>query len=118
MSKLHTMAPRCSTASVHWSEVNTLLSAEQLQRSVQVAGAQPRMTQVWSKLAAGSPLKLGVIGASVAMEGGCQERTRDIGAATLTACTEPSVGPFKRQVVISAGRGIAALCCRRSTGSI
>ena len=74
MSKLHTMAPRCSTASVHWSEVNTLLSAEQLQRSVQVAGAQPRMTQVWSKLAAGSPLKLGVIGASVAMEGGCQEQ--------------------------------------------
>ncbi len=60
--------------SVRWRASNTLLSDEQLGRSVQVDAAQPRMTRLWARLAAGKPIKLGVIGASVAMEGGCQSQ--------------------------------------------
>ena len=65
---------RPDAESVRWRASNTLLSDEQLGRSVHVDGAQPRMTHLWARLAAGKPIKLGVIGASVAMEGGCQSQ--------------------------------------------
>ena len=65
---------RPDAESVRWRASNTLLSDEQLGRSVHVDAAQPRMTHLWARLYAGKPIKLGVIGASVAMEGGCQSQ--------------------------------------------
>ena len=49
-----------------------LLANAQLTASLQHDGSEAAMARVWSKLDAGEPLRIGVLGSSVAMSGGCQ----------------------------------------------
>lgn len=49
-----------------------LLNNEQLSRSLQYDGSRNSMARVWAKLDSGKPLRIGVLGSSVAMSGGCQ----------------------------------------------
>jgi hypothetical protein len=49
-----------------------LLSEAQLRNSIQVDGADAAMARVWSRLQSGAPLRIGVLGSSVGMSGGCQ----------------------------------------------
>lgn len=48
------------------------LSESQLQRSLQADASKAAMEHVWSRLESGAPLRIGVLGSSVAMSGGCQ----------------------------------------------
>ena len=49
-----------------------LLSPAQLRRSLHVDAPELAMARVWRKLESGQPLRLGLIGSSVGMSGGCQ----------------------------------------------
>ena len=49
-----------------------LLSDAQLRRSVAVDASERAMARVLSKLESGAPIRIGVLGSSVAMSGGCQ----------------------------------------------
>ena len=49
-----------------------LLDGPQLQRSIQADASDAAMARVWRRLEAGQPLRIGVLGSSVAMSGGCQ----------------------------------------------
>jgi hypothetical protein len=49
-----------------------LLDDAQLVRSLQHDASEESMARVWAKLDAGKPLRIGVLGSSVAMSGGCQ----------------------------------------------
>ena len=49
-----------------------LLSDAQLGSSLAVDAAEPAMARVWSRLESGAPIRIGVLGSSVAMSGGCQ----------------------------------------------
>mmetsp|Transcript_11350 Transcript_11350/g.29016 ORF Transcript_11350/g.29016 Transcript_11350/m.29016 type:complete len:587 (-) Transcript_11350:41-1801(-) len=49
-----------------------LLSNDQLRNSLQVDASEASMQRVWSRLESGKPLRIGVLGSSVAMSGGCQ----------------------------------------------
>ena len=49
-----------------------LLSKAQLRSSLQVDASELAMQRVWRRLQSGKPLRIGVLGSSVAMSGGCQ----------------------------------------------
>ena len=49
-----------------------LLSEAQLRRSLQLNASDAAMARVWAKLESGAPLRIGVLGSSVGMSGGCQ----------------------------------------------
>ena len=49
-----------------------LLHHRQLRQSIQVDASDAAMVRVWRRLEAGQPLRIGVLGSSVAMSGGCQ----------------------------------------------
>ena len=49
-----------------------LLSDAQLSRSLQHEASPSTVASLWAKLDAGMPLRIGVLGSSVAMSGGCQ----------------------------------------------
>lgn len=49
-----------------------LLDDGQLNRSIQADASAAAMARVWSRLQSGAPLRIGVLGSSVAMSGGCQ----------------------------------------------
>ena len=51
-----------------------LLSKVQLRNSLQVDASEAVMRRVWTRLQSGAPLRIGVLGSSVAMSGGCQKQ--------------------------------------------
>ena len=49
-----------------------LLSDAQLSRSLAVDSSEQAMARLWSRLESGAPIRIGVLGSSVGMSGGCQ----------------------------------------------
>ena len=85
-----------------------MLSAAQLQRSVLVQGANNRFAHVWARLRAGRPQKIAVIGASVAMEGGCQrEHQEHVRCSDYDGATRKARRAYRRPTQDAPGRGFA-----------
>ena len=85
-----------------------MLSAAQLQRSVLVQGANNRFAQAWARLRAGMPQKIAVIGASVAMEGGCQrEHQEHVRCSDYDGATRKARRAYRRPTQDAPGRGFA-----------
>ena len=84
------------------------LSAAQLQRSVRIQGAHGRFAQAWARLRAGLPLKIAVLGASVAMEGGCQrEHQQHVRCSDYDGATRMARRAYRRPREDAPGRGFA-----------